>query len=711
LHFFLKNGRLLGSKTNLGEEDLLIVKRKCMKKVDKLSKWLQSAVQGSHKPPRFFEEGKGGSKDGGKTSEKSGGGPASSGSGAKSDGRPAGSGSSGGAKPTGKKKPRVGDVGNRKGSRRNVKSRGHAAARTRRAGKSDEAKKVAAKTAKKKIVGLPIHKGVTRIIPVGGLEEVGKNSMVFEHENDIVVVDMGFEFPEDELFGVDYVIPDVQYLRKRKSRIRALVITHGHLDHIGALPFVLEEIGFPTIYASKLTAGLIRRHLEKKNMHKDKRVNIKVIDTDRTYNFGNIKVEFFRVNHSIPDALGVFLKTPAGSIVHTGDFKFDFTPADGVEADIGKLNALGKRGVDVMFSDSTNSTKPGHTMSERVVAESLEKAIADADGRILVACFASLIGRMQQIIEIAQRHGRTVYLSGRSIEGNVEVAKELGFIKAPKGVIQSVRAVKGVPDKKVLVLTTGSQGEPMAALSRMATDSHAQIKIKKGDTIVVSASPIIGNEKSVAFLVDNLTRLGARVVNHKIMDVHTSGHGHQEDLKMMMGLVRPTHLVPVHGNYYMRKAHGELAPSMGISPKNVHLLDNGLVLTLRDGKVAAKHEDIGVEHVVIDGFGRGDLTSHVIKEREAMASNGIVSIIMKMKKGRIVGSPLLVTHGFVYKDEADKVVKELAGVVRKAVPKLHKRNARACHADVENFVRGEIAGVIRRKLDRRPLVSVKVVQG
>jgi ribonuclease J len=569
-------------------------------------------------------------------------------------------------------------------------------------GKKNFARK---KVVGKKPQGVQTHKGVTRIIPIGGLEEVGKNSMVFEHERDILVVDMGFEFPEDELFGVDYVIPDISYLVKRKNRIKGIVITHGHLDHIGALPYVLAELGYPTVYASKLTAGLIKQHLAKNKGLKG--VNIKVIDVARTYNFGAFKVDFFRVNHSIPDALGLCIQSPEGRIVHTGDFKFDFTPADGVEADIGKMTEIGKRGVDLMFSDSTNATKPGHTMSEQVVAEALEKSIKDADGRIIIACFASLIGRMQQMLDFARRHDRKVFFSGRSIENNSVIAKELGFLKWQDGDVKSIKQAKDFPDRKTLVLTTGSQGEPMAALSRMAAGAHAQIKIKPGDTVVVSASPIIGNEKSVAFLVDGLSRLGAKVVHNGIMDVHTTGHGQQEDLKMMMSLIKPTVLAPVHGNYFMRKAHADLAPLVGV--KETHLLDNGGVLELRKGKVFAKNEDVGVNHVVIDGHGKGDLSSHVLKEREAMAQNGVVNILLKMRKGKLVGSPMVSTHGFVYQKEMVKAVKDVEARAKSAVYKMQKKNPRASAQDYENFVRSEVSGFVLKTLNRRPLIAPVVL--
>jgi len=549
---------------------------------------------------------------------------------------------------------------------------------------------------------------VMRIIPIGGLEEVGKNAMIVEYDKDIVVIDMGFQFPEDEMFGVDYVIPDIQYLVERRARIKGILITHGHLDHIGALPFVLPKLNFPPVYGTKLSLGLVRRILDEHKMLKQVKL-IEVANKD-TYQFGHFKVNFFRVNHSIPDSVGLVVRSPEGTMVHTGDFKFDFTPADGIEADIGKMSEIGKRGVDIMFSDSTNATKPGHTMSERVVAENLEQAISQADGRILIACFASLIGRIQNIIDFALHHNRNVFLSGRSIERNTEMAIELGFLKVPKGMLKSIKEVKNFPDNQVLILSTGSQGEPMAALSRMATGAHAHVKIKKGDTLVLSASPIIGNERSVAFLVDSLARKGATIVHNRIMEVHTSGHGQQEDLKLMMSLIKPEHLVPIHGNFYMRRAHGDLGPLTGIPYKNIHMMDNGNVIELRKGKVSFKHEDIDVRFVVIDGLGQGDLNSHVLKDREAMAKNGHVTIMVKMKKGKVVGNPLVTTKGFAYQGEMDKIIDEIEKQARSAVLKLSKRNASSTMQEYQRFVRSEVSGLILRKLNRRPLISPVIVR-
>lgn len=556
--------------------------------------------------------------------------------------------------------------------------------------------------------GNPIHRGVMRMIPVGGLEEVGKNCMIIEYENDILVVDMGFQFPDEEMFGVDYIIPDIQYLVERKDRIRGILITHAHLDHIGALPYVLPDLGFPPIYGSKLSLGLVQKQIEEFKMMKQ--TKFKEVDNQQVYQLGHFQVEFFRVNHSIPDAMGIFMKTPEGSIVHTGDFKFDFTPADGIEADIRKMTELGKRGVDILFADSTNATKPGHTISERVVAENLEKAIEDAPGRIMIASFASLIGRIQQIINFAQKNGRKVFLSGGSLEANVEIAHKLGFIKFHKDQLKPLREVTKFADREVLILTTGGQGEPMAALSRMATGAHAQVKIHPGDTVVVSSSPIIGNEKSVAFLVDALSRLGAKVVHNGVMDVHTSGHGQQEDLKLMMSLTRPRHFVPIHGNFYMRRAHGDLAPIVGIPAENVHMLDNGNVIEIRKGKVEMKSEDIKVRFVVVDGEMRGDLGSHVLKEREMMAQNGMITIVVKVGKGKVFGKPFIVTKGFFYQKDQFKILNELEHKVKEAVEKLSAREKKSLAAqDFEGAIRSEVAGLILRRFDRRPLINTVVL--
>jgi ribonuclease J len=694
--------------------------------IDKLSQWLKDTVQGGSKSRPVVSanagkqgEGKAPSSTKARTQKPRAKAPASK-AGAKPGSKP-------GARPSAKPRAKAsGQSGSRsprsgasKGGRstgaasRGHKSSGGGARGGSRGGSRDKGiqGRFGTPVQKKPVLASRVkgvQKGVMRIIPIGGLEEVGKNAMVVEYEDDILVIDLGFQFPEDDMLGVDYVIPDIQYLVERKNNIRGILITHGHLDHIGAIPFVLPDIGFPPIYGMPLSIGMVRKQVREHKMEKE--TILRTITNKDRYQFGKLEVEFFRVNHSIPDSIGIVIRSPEGTMVHTGDFKFDFTPADGIESDIGKMSAIGKQGVHIMFSDSTNATKPGHTMSERVVADNLERAISGTEGRIIIACFASLIGRIQQIIEFAQKEGRKVFLSGRSIEHNAELGQELGFIKAPKGLIKSVREVGDYKDSEILVLTTGSQGEPMAALSRMASNSHRNLQIRKGDTVVVSASPIIGNEKSVAFLVDNLTRLGAEVVHNRIMDVHTSGHGQQEDLKMMMSLIKPDHLVPVHGNYYMRKAHANLGPKVGIPMEHVHMMDNGNVIELRGGKVTFKHEDIGLRYVVVDGLGRGDLGSQVLKDREAMAQNGVAHVTVKMRKGKLVGKPVLVTRGFVYQKETLKVEMDIVKAVENTVQKLTRGAGQVTTDDIEQQIRSTVSGLIYRKLNRRPLISTMVLQ-
>ena len=565
---------------------------------------------------------------------------------------------------------------------------------------SEQKQQAVPQRAPKGVRGPAGHPKTLRCIPIGGLEEVGKNAMIVEYENDIVVIDMGFQFPEDELF-------DIQYLVQRRDRIRGILITHGHLDHIGALPYILPDLGFPTVYGSPLSLGLVQKQLEEHKMLKQTR--FKVVDNKQTYQLGQLQVEFFRVNHSIPDAMGIYVRSPAGNIVHTGDFKFDFTPADGIEADIKKLGEIGKRGVNILFSDSTGALKPGHTLSERMVAENLEHAIANAKGRIVIACFASLVGRIQQILQFAQQHGRKVFLSGGSLESNFEIAKKLGFLKFDERLVHSVREVNKYNDREVLLLTTGGQGEPMAALSRMATNAHAQVKIHDGDTVVMSSSPIPGNERQVQFLVDSLARLGAHVVHNQIADVHASGHGQQEDLKLMMSLARPEHLVPVHGNFYMRRAHGDLAPAVGIPSENAHMLDNGNVIEIQGGRVSFKKEDIKVRYVVVDGMGTGDLGSQVLKERETMAQNGLVCVTVKMNRGRVQGNPLIQLRGFLAGKDLEKNIKEMDKKVRDSIVKLQKRNKRPNPHDYENVLRSDLAGFIVQKFNKRPLILPVVV--
>ncbi|MFC1599929.1 ribonuclease J [Patescibacteria group bacterium] len=550
-----------------------------------------------------------------------------------------------------------------------------------------------------------------RIIPLGGLNEVGKNMMVIEYGRDIMIIDMGFEFPSEDMLGIDYVIPDISWLRERKDRIRGVILTHGHLDHIGGIPYMLPELGFPQLYGTKLTMGLVEKRVEEFGIQKDTVMN--VIDPKDTIQLGAFKCNFFRVNHSIPDGVGVVIETPEGRIVHTGDFKFDYTPADGIQADFDKISALGKsNNVTIMFSDSTNATKPGHTVSEQAIGETLDMLIRDTDGRIIIASFSSLIGRIQQILNAAQKYKRQVFLSGRSIIDNIGIAERLGYIKVPKGLIHDLRKADRTPGKRAMILTTGSQGESMSALTRISLGNHKNVKIKKGDTVVISATPIVGNERAIYTVIDNLTQLGARVIDNKIMDVHTSGHGSQEDLKMMINMVKPKYFSPIHGQYFMRSRHIELAIEEGVRKDNAIIIQNGNILEMKRGKVTVSKEKADTNYILVDGLGMGDKGSKVLADRQMMAENGLIMATLKVRKNnkRLVSNVELVTRGFIYQTESNKILEDLKKKVKSQYGQFITKHQNPGDQNIQQFVASVIDKFTHKTLARRPLIVVNVVQ-
>jgi ribonuclease J len=550
-----------------------------------------------------------------------------------------------------------------------------------------------------------------RIIPLGGLEEVGKNMMVIEYDGSIIIVDMGFQFPEEDMLGIDYVIPDISWLEEHRHKIRGVIITHGHLDHTGAIPYVLPKLNFPKIFATKLTAGLIEKRVEEFGIKKDTVLNI--VDPDDIIRLGPFTVKYFRVNHSVPDGVGVIIETPEGTIVNTGDFKFDYTPADQVQADYDKLAELGqKNSVEVLFSDSTNAIKPGHTVSEKTIGDNLDKIIKETSGRIIIASFSSLIGRIQQILDSAKKWNRKVFLSGRSLIDNIAIAERLNYLKIPKGLINDIRHAEKVPGKDSLILTTGSQGEAVSALTRISLKDHKHIKIKKGDTVVISATPIIGNERAINTVIDNLTMLGARVINNKIMDVHTSGHACQEDLKMMIGLVKPKYFVPVHGQYHMRYAHKELAVSMGIPEQNCIMINNGNILELKNKKLRVSKEKAETNYILVDGLGMGDSGSRVIVERQKLAENGVIVVTLKINKKtkRLIGTPSIETRGFIYLKESEEIVKEVKKKIKTKYIHLLKKHPKPGEHNIKQYIASVIDKYTHKKLARRPLIVPIVVE-
>ena len=561
-----------------------------------------------------------------------------------------------------------------------------------------------------------VKKGVFRIIPMGGLNEVGQNMMIFEYENDIVLVDMGFMFPDDDMLGIDYVVPDTTYLEERKKNIRAVIITHGHLDHIGGIPYMIEKLGYPPMYATKLTMGLVEQRLDEFKMVKNVKLN--VIDPDDQLRFGVITIDFFRVNHSIPDGVGIYIQTPGGTAVHTGDFKFDETPADGTSAQIDKIIRIGNNGVDVLLSDSTNALKPGHTISEMVLGETLDEIIRSTQSRILIASFSSLIGRIGQVLQSAKKYDRKVFVSGRSMINNIDIASKLGYLKVPEGIIQPIGSANNVPDKNCLVLTTGGQGEPMSALARIAMGNHSDIQIKKGDTVIVSASPIPGNERATFTVINNLAKAGARVIHHKIMDVHVSGHGQKEDLRRMIQYIKPGYLTPIHGEFFMRQAHGEILIEEGYDQGRVILAENGAIIDVvkdhRSGKGVARltNETIPSKYILIDGLGMGSSDHAIISDRKHMAENGVMMplITIHTKSRKIKGEIDMVSRGFIYMDESKEIMQRLREYTAKAYNEMMRKNPHAKRSELKSYIRQKLDKHVHRLIARRPLIIPIIIE-
>jgi ribonuclease J len=553
-----------------------------------------------------------------------------------------------------------------------------------------------------------------RMIPLGGLNQVGQNMMLIEYGDDMVVIDMGLQFPEDDMLGVDYIVPDTTYLEENKHKLRGVLITHGHLDHIGGIPAIAPKLSNPTFYGTKLTLGIAEKQIKEHSL-KDKTKSV-TVKPGQTFKLGVFKITFFRVNHSISDSTGIIIDTPEGLIVHTGDFKFDFTPADGIAADIHVMKKLGEKKVLALFSDSTNSTKPGHTMSEKVVGEALEEIIHKTDGRLIIASFSSLIGRMQQIIDAAKRNNRQIYISGRSMVDNVAIATKLGYLKYPKGMVSDLRrAKKKAESPNAIILTTGSQGEPLAGLTRMAINTHKAVKINAKDTVVFSSSPIVGNERAVTAVVNELARRGARVINNKIMDVHTTGHGHQEDLKMMIKYIKPKYLIPVHGEYYMRKAHKELAMELGIPAERVLLAENGSIIEAQKGKVEiSKNEKLEQGLILIDNQSPklSTVANHLISERQYMAQNGaIVTTVVVNKKTKKLLSVQTESHGFIYMRQTKKILKSVDDTTKESFKTFMKnRKGNLNSNELKAYLKGQIQRVVNDKIERYPLIVPVILE-
>jgi len=546
-----------------------------------------------------------------------------------------------------------------------------------------------------------------RLIPLGGLGEVGKNMMVVEYGNDIIIIDIGVMFPDDEMFGVDLVIPDTSYLADKKHRIRGVLITHGHEDHVGGLPYILPMLDFPTVYATRLTQGLINVKLKEHRLL-DK-VEVKVIAPGDHVELGACTADFFRVNHSIPDAIGIALRTPIGTVVHTGDYKFDYTPVDGKPADLGSLGQLGNEGVLVMMGDSTRVETPGYTPSERVINDSFDKIFANAPGRVIIATFASLISRVQQVVDTAVRYERFVALVGRSMVNNVQMALELGYLNIPKGTLIRAEDINKYHPEQVVIICTGSQGEPTSALTRIANQDHRLVRIQPGDTVILSATPVPGNEKMVHRTINNLFRLGAEVYYQGISNVHVSGHGAQEELKLMLSLLRPRFFVPVHGEFRQLMLHAKLANSLNIPDDHIIVAEDGDMIEVTQEAIGlVDHAASG--NVYVDGLSVGDVGQIVLRDRKVLSQDGILMAIMTVDKetGLPISGPDIVSRGFVYMRDAEELLESARERVRESLTGLNGHSSD--WSFVKDKIKSTLSEFLYEKTHRRPMILPVVME-
>jgi ribonuclease J len=556
------------------------------------------------------------------------------------------------------------------------------------------------------VVPKPPEEPYLRIVPLGGCGEIGRNMTVIETNDDIVVVDCGLMFPDEDMFGVDIVINDFSYLRERKDKFRALLVTHGHEDHIGGIPYLLREFSVPVV-GTPLSLALIRAKLKE---HKPSEINLIPVEPGDRVRYGSIEAEFIHINHSLAGACSIALRTPSGIVFHTGDFKFDQTPIDGKPADFAAIARVGEEGVRVMLADSTNAERPGHTLSERIVGEAFSNIFAKAKGRIIVTSFASNVPRIQQVADQALRYGRKMALLGRSLTNVVHYATDLGYLDIPPSLIIRLEEVDDFPPEQVVVMTTGSQGEPMSALTRLSVRDHKKLRIVAGDTVVISATPIPGNEKSVGKTINNLYRLGATVIHGSSGNAHVSGHASQEELLLMLNLVRPEFFIPVHGEYRMLVTHGRLAESTGVAGDNVFVIENGDVMEFTEktgGKVGRTYGG----NVMVDGSGVGDIGEAVLRDRKNLSADGIMMVVVTVdaEEARVVAGPDLVSRGVFYLPESGQVMDELKAKLTSILDACSVEGIRDV-GNVKEHIRSGLSKAIFERSRRKPIVIPVVME-
>ena len=540
-----------------------------------------------------------------------------------------------------------------------------------------------------------------KIIPLGGIEEIGKNITVFEYDNDIVVVDCGIEFPTDDMLGIDLVIPDVSYLVRNKEKIKGMVITHGHEDHIGSIPYVLNQINIP-IYATKLTMELIKNKLDENHLLKSAKLH--EVKQGQTVKFGKLSVEFIASCHSIPDSVMLAIHTPVGTVLHTGDFKIDYTPIDGRKMDLGRIAELGNEGILALMSDSTNAERKGFTMSESSVGEVFDKLFINCTKRIVVATFASNVHRVQQIVDCAVKYNRKVAICGRSMENMINAARETGYIKAPENIFIDIDMIKNYTDEQLVLITTGSQGETMSALTRMASGNHKKVTITPNDLVIISANPIPGNEKLVSKVIDDLMKIGAEVVYSSLADVHVSGHACQEEQKLILSLARPKYFIPVHGEYRQLMAHAETAKKLGIPENNIFITSNGRVLELNENE-ARFSIIVPSGKVLVDGLGVGDVGNIVLRDRQHLSQDGLIIIVLTMDSasGEIISGPDVISRGFVYVRESENLMEDVKNVIKDEVVKFEEKHI-TDWSTIKSALKENVRDYVMQKTKRDPMI-------